>query len=435
MKIFRRLSKYQTGVASLSVVMILFFIISMVAAYTARNLLFEQRTSVNQYRSTQALEAAEAGLEWAMNLLNATRINDACLPSANVADPTFRERYIAIDVATGNITPKLQADGVTPLWPSCVFNGAAWTCNCPTNGAPIVPTPAGAGVFPAFRVRFLLLADAGAAPGTLPYRPRAVRVEVNGCTRNDGACLDFPAQGVGNEGRATVAATFALKPGLTTSPAATLTARGAIDFSGNALTVVNGDPIGSGITVQTSSTFNSTNVRLQGVPGSPGSRSVIESDLSLAALSADRMFANYFGMWPTTYREQPAAVVLTCGLACSAAQVRTAASLNPGRVLWLDGGVDFDSAGGVGTLTAPVVMIVNGDIIFSQPVDVYGVVYTRGAATVSAGNGAIYGAFIAEGSLTGTGTPTLIYNKPVLDRLGLLYGSFARVPGSWKDWQ
>ena len=232
-----------------------------------------------------------------------------------------------------------------------------------------------------------------------------------------------------------MAATFALKPGLTTSPAATLTARGAIDFSGNALTVVNGDPIGSGITVQTSSTFNSTNVRLQGVPGSPGSRSVIESDLSLAALSADRMFANYFGMWPTTYREQPAAVVLTCGLACSAAQVRTAASLNPGRVLWLDGGVDFDSAGGVGTLTAPVVMIVNGDIIFSQPVDVYGVVYTRGAATVSAGNGAIYGAFIAEGSLTGTGTPTLIYNKPVLDRLGLLYGSFARVPGSWKDWQ
>jgi hypothetical protein len=34
--------------------MLLFFIISMVAAYTSRNLIFEQRTSANQYRSTQA---------------------------------------------------------------------------------------------------------------------------------------------------------------------------------------------------------------------------------------------------------------------------------------------------------------------------------------------------------------------------------------------
>jgi PilX N-terminal len=428
-------SSRQSGAAALAVVMVLFFIISMVAAYTARNLVFEQRTSVNQYRSTQALEVAEAGLEWAMNLLNATRIDDACRPSANVADATFRDRYLAIDPATGNIAPRLQADGITELWPSCVFNGAAWTCNCPTNAAPAVPTPAGAGIFPAFRVRFQLLADVGAAPGTTPYRPRAVRVEVNGCTRNVGACIDFPAQGVGNEGRATVAATFALKPGLTTAPAATLTARGAIDFSGNALSVVNGDPRGSGITVQSSDAFNSAGVRLQGIPGSPGSQSVVDFDLSLAALSADRMFANYFGMWPTTYREQPAAVLLTCAPSCSAAQVRNAASLNPGRVLWLDGAVDFDSAGSVGTPTAPVVIIVNGNISFTQPIDVHGLVYARGAATVSAGNGFIYGALIAEGSLTGTGTPTLVYDKAVLDRLRVLYGSFARVPGSWKDWQ
>ena len=52
----------ERGAATLVVVMVLFFIISMVAAYTSRNLIFEQRTSANQYRSTQAQEAAEAGL-------------------------------------------------------------------------------------------------------------------------------------------------------------------------------------------------------------------------------------------------------------------------------------------------------------------------------------------------------------------------------------
>ena len=56
----------QRGAASLVVVMVLFFIITLVAAYTSRNLLFEQRTSANQYRSTLAFETAEAGIEWAL---------------------------------------------------------------------------------------------------------------------------------------------------------------------------------------------------------------------------------------------------------------------------------------------------------------------------------------------------------------------------------
>ena len=51
----------QSGAASLVVVLMLFFVIALVSAYTSRNLIFEQRTANNQYRSTQALEAAEAG--------------------------------------------------------------------------------------------------------------------------------------------------------------------------------------------------------------------------------------------------------------------------------------------------------------------------------------------------------------------------------------
>ena len=58
------------GVAALTVVMVLFFIMALVAAYTNRNLVFEQRISANSYRLARAADAAEAGLDWTVALLN-----------------------------------------------------------------------------------------------------------------------------------------------------------------------------------------------------------------------------------------------------------------------------------------------------------------------------------------------------------------------------
>ena len=53
----------QHGVAALVVVMALLFAMVLVAVFANRNLVFEQRASANQYRSSQAFEAAEAGIE------------------------------------------------------------------------------------------------------------------------------------------------------------------------------------------------------------------------------------------------------------------------------------------------------------------------------------------------------------------------------------
>jgi Tfp pilus assembly protein PilX len=84
----------QRGAAALVVVMVLFFIVALVAAYTSRNLIFEQRTSANQYRSTQAFEAAEAGIDWALAMLNGGRIDAACRAhtDASTTDDSFRQR-------------------------------------------------------------------------------------------------------------------------------------------------------------------------------------------------------------------------------------------------------------------------------------------------------------------------------------------------------
>lgn len=420
----------QRGVATLTVVMVLFFVVSLVAAYAGRNSIFEQRTSANQYRSTQALEAAEAGLEWAIAMLNSSRITDACTSSANTGDPSFRQRYLVQDASTGLVTPASYAGG--ELWPSCVLNGATRVCHCPTNSAPAVVTPAGSDIYPAFRVRFRVFSAAG---GTTPDRPGMVAIDVNGCTRNDNQCLNFPSQPVSGDGRATISAVLALKGGVTTMPSAAITARGAVNFGGNALTVVNSDLKGSGFTVQSGGVFNQTGVNLIVAPGSPTSQSVVDSDASLTALSADRMFASVFGMWPGTLKLQPASVQMDCASGCSTATVRAMAALNPNRVLWLNGALSLDGGGDLGSPTEPVLLVVNGDVTFGAAVRVYGMIYSRAVTTTTSGAGEIQGAWVAEGALVGTGAPTVVYNADVLNRLRLLYGSMVKVPGSWKDWQ
>lgn len=413
------------GVATLTVVMVLFFVVSMVAAYTSRNLVFEQRTSANQYRSTQALEAADAGLNWALTLLNSGRIDAACEPSVDPAATTFRQRYLTIDPSSGQVAAKLAPTGGGPLMPSCVSDGSSWTCHCMTDGAPSVATPAGTQVYPAFRVKFENVAG----------RPGIVRIAVNGCTRNSDSCLNFPAEGQDNEGRVTVNALVALKGGLTTQPTAPLTARGNVNFGGAALTAVNGAPTASGITVHAGGVVDKTGLVLVSGPGTPADQSVFDADATLAALDADRMFGNTFGMARTTYRDQPGAVQLSCGGGCSAATIRDAIALSPGRVFWLQGDLNIDSTGDIGSATAPVVLVVTGNVTFSAAATVYGLIYNQGTPWNSAGATTIRGALIAEGAVGGSSTATLVYDHDVLTRLRVTTGSFALVPGSWRDFQ
>jgi hypothetical protein len=417
----------QRGAASLIVVMVLFFIVSLVAAYTSRNLIFEQRTSANQYRSTQAFEAAEAGLEWALARLNGGRITNACQEAgATVADTSFRQRYINI-AGDGQVTPRLRSTGAG-LWPSCVFDGSTWQCDCPSDAAPSVAAPTGGGVFPAFRVRFVAVAGA---------RPGVVRVESNGCTRLDDGCLDFPAQGATGEGRATVSTLVALKGAITTLPAAALTVQGEVN---GPLTAYNTDPGSTGLTIQAGGLVSAAAEQVS-IPGTPADESLIESDPSLSSNggtdlassspSADRLFTSVFGIWRDSYRDQPAAVQVDCTGAGCAAAVRNAAAMNPGRVLWVNGNLNIDTAGDVGSAAEPLVLVVSGNLSLATGARVYGLVYTRGGTW--AGTGEIRGAAWVENNLTAANSLSLVYDAPLLTLLRLSQGSFVRLPGSWRD--
>ena len=138
----------QLGAASLAVVLMLFFVIALVSAYTSRNLIFEQRTSVNQYRSTMAFEAAEAGLAWATALLNGGRIGNNCTEATSApASTSFSQRYLFVVDTSGFVKTRRQsANALLPLRPTCVWGGADWVCDCPVDGNPALVLPAGGGL-------------------------------------------------------------------------------------------------------------------------------------------------------------------------------------------------------------------------------------------------------------------------------------------------
>jgi PilX N-terminal len=411
----------QQGVASLIIVAVLFFIMSLVAAYANRNLIFEQRTSANQYRSTQAFEAAEAGIEWALAMLNAGSISaDSCEPSDDPDDTTFRERYLSVNDAGVFTARDPDGTGLGTVWPSCVFADGTWACACPSEGAADLEAEG-----PAFRIR--LSAGAGNQPGL-------VLIEANGCTRRDDQCLDFPARSLGGEGRATVSVMVALRTALPAVPEAAVTARGTVNITGAGLAIWHEDPGKVGLSVVAGGPASGFNLSL---PTGTLPQPFIENDPTLAAIAtADRMFTTTFVLTPNMFADQPGLRVLVdCDGGCDADAVRTQAALNRGRPLYFDGDIDFDSDDDIGSPDAPVLIVATGNITFSANPTVYGLLYSRAADWSISGTGRVVGAAVAEGDLTGNATTVVEFDKNVLQALQQRTGSFVRVPGGWADFR
>ena len=443
-----RAGQRQLGAATLAVVLLLFFVIALVSAYTSRNLIFEQRTSVNQYRASMAFETAEAGMEWATALLNGGRIGNNCTEAAAVAGSTsFRQRYLSIDSVSGAITPRKQVTNpAKELKPTCVWTGAAWSCTCPDDTDPVLAEPAAAGLHPAFRLRF-----------TPNPREGVVRVQVNGCVRMTEECLDdFSDAPRDSEGRAQHTTLLALKPAVTTPPAAALTVYGNV-VGGGAAVVQNSDAAAGGITIQAAGAVNTVGFTLLSAPGTPPARSVVAGDgtlvpngLNLASLLAlpavplnwDRVFGSVFGLAPATYREQPAARVFVCPNAGCRAALSDLVAANPNRVIWIPGDLVLESAGDIGSLPAaanpaaagPATIVVEGRVRFLSPgVNIFGVVYTRSGNWE--GSGTINGAALVEGDLTAAAAPTVRYEQSVINATRLSSGSFVPMQGDWKDFK
>lgn len=410
----RALAK-ERGAASLVIVVILIAVMAIGVAFTSRSLVFEQRTSANQYRATLAMEAAEAGLEWATAMLNKPqKVNSSCATSTAVADTTFKLKYLTVDPVTDALIPNA---GVVHA--ACVAgpDGDSWNCSCPAAGVAPSPTAAAAvtGFQPGFAIRFV----ASPTNGT-------VRLVSYGCTSaiTSDTCTGDSAASV----------SVALGPisGLATPPASPLTARGRVDIGNAALGVHNGDPTTNGVTINAGLGVNADNVRITTVPGTPPKTTLVGNDASLRETTEDQMFSTFFGMSKDSYQNLPMVTKVTCP--CTEDTVK---DLYDGgaRLLWLEGNLDMNANLTIGSVTDPVLLVVNGSIAMRGDLSVYGLMYSTAITWDSTGGGGalLRGAAISEGNYTGNGTPDYFYDPNVLKRLRTQSNSYARIPGSWRD--
>jgi len=413
----------QRGAATLVVTLVLFFVMTLVAAFANRNHVFAQRASANQYRAAQAFEAAEAGVEWAIAMLNAPRrVGADCLPDDG-AERSFRERHLSYEAASGAQVPVTWTDAGEPvaLRAACVRSGTGWDCSCPADAHPELAFPGEDGPAPAFVVEF------AADP-----QPGLVRLISTGCTRLGGPCLPGGIRTTDAVSRIEV--TLGLVPGLSTAPVAPLTVVGSVLAGGASLGLHNPDAASGGIAVHAGGTVQAPDARITTAPGASGAAAQVQGDPQLGGMSADRLFAAFFKLDKAVWKEQSAVKHFVCDEPCGSALMAAIGDGVVNRLIWIDGDLQLDGPATIGSADRPVIVVASGIARLTGAVVIHGFVYASSLEWNDAFSGALLrGAAVAESGYQGDAAADLFYDRAVLAALQGNSGSFARVPGSWKD--
>jgi len=414
----------QRGAAALGITVLLLFVMLLALGALDRNLVFEHRASVNQYRATQAFEAADAGLEWALARLDDERaIGADCAPTAAPGATSFREQRLAWNAASASIAPLtwLDAGLAVPVAAACVRTAEGWSCDCPTAARPALVAPP-AGPAPAFSVRFQPSGRAGVV--------RAVSI---GCTSWAAPCADAADT---SDASTRIEALFALLPGLRTAPAAPLTVRGRIDADAASFGAHNADA-GAGVTLHAGGVVRASRARLDGPPGTPPGETVAANDAALAGLAAPRLFSSLFGLDPDAWSRLPGVRHLRCpDIGDCTEALREVLGVDRGvSIVRVEGDLAIEGPVPLGSAARPIVVVATGAVRLHGGVDITGLLYAGSIAWNAAPGlpGIVRGALVSEGDYVGDAAPELLYDAAVLARLRGWSGTFVRVPGSWKD--
>jgi Tfp pilus assembly protein PilX len=270
--------QHQRGVGALAVSLLLLFASSIIVFYLNRGLIFEQKTSANQVRSTSAFEMAEAGIEWATGMLNtASSITAACAPAgAGISfSATYAQRGLPADdsfVVTTN------------TFPGCKLNGTALTCDCPAPGVGATTADLGTAVQPSFTVAFAQAQVIDPVTGAVTTDPRALRLISTGCTAQAGACA--PGATGAADANARVEVTLRFSPTLRAAPQAALTC-GTNCAVGGSYEIRNTEVSSNGYLVNAGTTITGgPGTNYETIPGQPIQNAMIANDSSLSSLSS-----------------------------------------------------------------------------------------------------------------------------------------------------
>lgn len=423
--------------------MVLFFVMALVAAYTNRNLIFEQRISLGSYRSARAAEAAEASVNWALSVLNGGRINSQCRPSVDPNDIDFRQMLTAVPALDSSPPPPpgsyaVPLDSFTAnerVW-GCVIADGATRCACPTTTVPnpIISRP-GDGKGSAFHVSMYLPESNFPRAGTLGllgFACGSLGDGNNDCSRSTGWFGRPQADGISG-----VAHTVGLLRALPLAPQATLTAGGAINAAAGTLMVANPDN-SSGYTMLSGLAYTpgaggGDVFRLPAGSSGQGWQQGIVGLTNLVAMANDGWFRTLFAMDRASYGLQPAVRVIDCAAGCTEANLTPVLLGFPRNPIIMNGAVDITGAvPPLGSAANPVMLVINGALTITANANITGFVHAN-SVVWNATTATLSGAMMTPGDFTlGAGAVArMSFDKASIDLIKYRYGSFLRTPGSW----
>ncbi len=410
----------QRGAAALALTLLLFFVLTLVLAFAHRHLVFEQRTATNQVRAAEAFEAAQAGVDWGLSMLNSKeRINSDCLPDNSSTARLWRELQLHYNAST-----RLQ-QGVAGLTAACVRDGNQWRCHCPASGAASLSLTQNDEAVAGFVVQLLETTT----PGQIHLRSK-------GCQSAGPACWDMNSEAPAGQAQAHQRVHLALVGGLRTPPAAPLTARGHI--TGSSLGAHHVDAASGGVALHTGGSVQVTALQLSFVAGASTSQAVAAMDADLAGLPPDALFAAVWGMGPARWAAQTSVHHVLCpggsGSDCST-PLQHAIAQRGNRLLWAASDVVIDAGSTplqLGSPERPVVLVVQGQLILRGAVQIVGAVYANELQWQQASNQAwLQGAAWSASAVQVDGAAQFVWDSAVLTRLRWNTGSWAALAGGW----
>lgn len=419
----------ERGAATLVIVMMLFLVMALLAAYANRSMLFEQRIANSYFRASLAQEVSEAGLEWAVAQLNGGAIDADCAPVAT-GGSRFADRYLALSAEDRGIK-QASATLVTTTVADCRPTANGWSCHCPALGAWTAPAAAGGlDTTPSFGIYIQPI------PNSAPRAAGTIWITSMGCTSSVAStCVSALSNSRNSQAVSRQDALIALVSAVRSPPAAPLVAKGNVTVSGSGgLGLHNTDPRSAGLLYDLGGTASGfTESRLNSVPGTSTAQARIEHDESLTRSGTDQFFRMFMGATGDRYKNHPSLRTVACNGDCAA---DLAAAYTAGRrIMWVEGALRIESNQSIGSASDPVVIVANGDVTLSGAFELNGMLVSRGNVRWTNGTGTsrIVGMLLVEGNLTTDGAMDIVYQPGIANQLRNRVGSFVRVPGGWKD--
>jgi Tfp pilus assembly protein PilX len=421
----------QQGAATLLMTLGLLLSMSLTLLYLNRSLMFAQKAAANQFRTTLALEMAEAGLEWATGMLNTARHIDASCAFSTSATTSFRRQYVQTAWNTGTAWATEVAPATTS-YPGCKIDGNNWTCSCPVpSGSGANTATLGSALLPGFSIAFFATGD-----------PEAVRIVSSGCTAQTGTCS--PTNAGASDASATVSAVLKLRRLPRAQAAAALTC-GTTCTVGDTYTIVNQDQASAGLLVNAGGAIDlSAGASFTSIPGQPGVNAILGNDTSLSAISEtdptcsqSALFSSFFGATLAQYARSPMVrTIVNCAWASSCGALVDAAYAEGWRSFYFPDGFARDSSSpNLGSATDPVTLVSTAVFNLIGNGTVYGMVFSNHsiAPEFQTGSATIQGALLTCAGFNTSGNGRLAYDASILQALQRSTSPLVRVPGSWTD--